>query len=697
VENIYIDKNIAVLGEDRETTIIDGDSSGHAVNIRNVFSSSGFLLSGFTIQNGVIDPNADDIYPHYGGGIKIVYGYPAITDLIIIGNSAQRGGGIAAIAFDTLDISGVIVRDNYGEQSGGGIYIEAHSWSNLNISDAIIDYNIAAGGYGSGGGLYIWDGNSHFTNVTISGNEAQGTVTGIGGGLRIENANPLFTNVTITGNSADTFGGGIYCGNGSSLTMVNSILWNDSPQEIYLTADSNSVSASYSNIQDGQDSVITNGGTVIWGQGNIVSNPFFCDPDSGDYTLAENSSSAGTGEDGANMGAFGIGCGVINQGLYVPENFATIQQGINAAFVGDTVFVAAGTYVEKINFNGKNIVMIGAGQDSTIIDGNQDSTVVTFSNGEDSSSVISGFTIKNGEGRNGGGIHCGNNSSPRIENLVITNNVADFGGGIQCFNSSPTIQNVVITGNTAGNDGGGIHCFNSSPILDNVEITDNLGTFKGGGMGVFSSSDVIAQHVTMNNNSSASGAGVYCSGSNPTFTNSILWNSMTDEIHINSGSVTASYSDVIGGWTGQGNINTEPLFCDPGNGDYYLAQNSPCIGTGENGSNIGAYGVGCDPILTIASEVLPETYALHQNYPNPFNPKTTLRYDLPENSHVNITVYDMLGRVVKTMVNQTQNAGFRFIIWDATNDYGKPVSAGIYLYQIQAGEYMQTKKMVLLK
>ena len=230
-----------------------------------------------------------------------------------------------------------------------------------------------------------------------------------------------------------------------------------------------------------------------------------------------------------------------------------------------------------------------------------------------------------------------------------------------------------------------------------MEITDNIGTFKGGGQGVFSSSDVISRHVTMNNNSSASGAGVYCSGSNPTFTNSILWNSMTDEIHINSGSVTASYSDVIGGWTGQGNINTEPLFCDPSNGDYYLAQNSPCIGTGENGSNIGAYGAGCDPILTIASEVLPETYALHQNYPNPFNPKTTLRYDLPENSHVNITVYDMLGRVVKTMVSQTQNAGFRFIIWDATNDYGKPVSAGIYLYQIQAGEYMQTKKMVLLK
>ena len=72
-------------------------------------------------------------------------------------------------------------------------------------------------------------------------------------------------------------------------------------------------------------------------------------------------------------------------------------------------------------------------------------------------------------------------------------------------------------------------------------------------------------------------------------------------------------------------------------------------------------------------------------------------YDLPEQTHVNITVYDMLGRKVRTILNQQQDPGYKSLIWDATNDYGKPVSAGIYLYQIQSGEYMQTKKMVLLK
>jgi len=105
-----------------------------------------------------------------------------------------------------------------------------------------------------------------------------------------------------------------------------------------------------------------------------------------------------------------------------------------------------------------------------------------------------------------------------------------------------------------------------------------------------------------------------------------------------------------------------------------------------------------EPLVNIIDNIIiPSDYALHQNYPNPFNPITTLRYDLPEQATVNIIIYDMLGRQVRTLINQTQNAGYRSVIWNATNDFGKPVSAGVYLYQIQAGEFVQTKKMVLLK
>jgi flagellar hook assembly protein FlgD len=76
---------------------------------------------------------------------------------------------------------------------------------------------------------------------------------------------------------------------------------------------------------------------------------------------------------------------------------------------------------------------------------------------------------------------------------------------------------------------------------------------------------------------------------------------------------------------------------------------------------------------------------------------TTLRYDLPEDAMVNITIYDMKGRQVKTLINGLQTSGYKSIQWDATNNLGDPVAAGLYIYTIQAGEFRQTKKMVLLK
>ena len=97
------------------------------------------------------------------------------------------------------------------------------------------------------------------------------------------------------------------------------------------------------------------------------------------------------------------------------------------------------------------------------------------------------------------------------------------------------------------------------------------------------------------------------------------------------------------------------------------------------------------------SETFPQGFVLEQNFPNPFNPSTTLRYELPEDGLVNVTIYDMMGRQVSTLVSSHQTAGYKSIQWNATNDFGKPVSAGVYLYQIQAGEFVQTKKMVLLK
>jgi hypothetical protein len=102
--------------------------------------------------------------------------------------------------------------------------------------------------------------------------------------------------------------------------------------------------------------------------------------------------------------------------------------------------------------------------------------------------------------------------------------------------------------------------------------------------------------------------------------------------------------------------------------------------------------------LSVDDEIFsPKLFTLHQNYPNPFNPITTLRYDLPVESFVTLNIYDMLGREITQLVNTTQNAGFKSVLWDAKASMGKPVSAGVYLYRLQTGEYTETKKLLLLK
>ncbi len=97
------------------------------------------------------------------------------------------------------------------------------------------------------------------------------------------------------------------------------------------------------------------------------------------------------------------------------------------------------------------------------------------------------------------------------------------------------------------------------------------------------------------------------------------------------------------------------------------------------------------------SNQLPTAFNLYNNYPNPFNPTTQIRYDLPEDARVSITIYDLMGRSIKSLVHSNQTAGYRSVRWDATSDMGEGVSAGMYIYTIQAGEFRQTKKMVLLK
>jgi hypothetical protein len=97
------------------------------------------------------------------------------------------------------------------------------------------------------------------------------------------------------------------------------------------------------------------------------------------------------------------------------------------------------------------------------------------------------------------------------------------------------------------------------------------------------------------------------------------------------------------------------------------------------------------------SSALPTEFAIAQNYPNPFNPTTNIKYQLPVDGFVKIKIFDMLGREIKTLINQDQKAGYYTIEWDATNNNGRKAASGVYFYQIEASNFKKTMKMMLMK
>jgi flagellar hook assembly protein FlgD len=94
---------------------------------------------------------------------------------------------------------------------------------------------------------------------------------------------------------------------------------------------------------------------------------------------------------------------------------------------------------------------------------------------------------------------------------------------------------------------------------------------------------------------------------------------------------------------------------------------------------------------------IPTAFALQPNYPNPFNPSTTINYGLPQQVEVKLMIYDMLGQHVRTLVNQTQQAGRYAITWNGRNEQGQPVASGVFIYRLQAGSFTQVRRMALVR
>ncbi len=245
--------------------------------------------------------------------------------------------------------------------------------------------------------------------------------------------------------------------------------------------------------------------------------------------------------------------------LFIPEDFATIQEGINAAEEGDTVLVSPGRYFEQINFNGKSLLLASLYTTTgypgyitaTLIDGSGSGSVVTFNHNEGPESIIAGFSITNGLAANGGGLFI-SQSSPTIKNCLISGNLADGnGGGMVCyFTSRPLLLNTTLSGNSAGANGGGIFCRdNSRPGFVNSIVFDNF-----------------------------------------------LTDGTADNIDLNlGGSIVLAYTTLQGGEQGiisdsglifylNGNLESDPQFINPAEGNFTLSADSPCVDGGIAGT-----------------------------------------------------------------------------------------------------------------
>jgi len=543
----------------------------------------------------------------FGGGMHNgTGGSPALTNVTFSTNSATLdGGGMVNTDNSNPSLTDVSFSDNTAANDGGGI---SNCFNSNPILNSTTFFNNSAF---SGGGMYNNASNPTLTNTTFSANSASSG----GGMVNTNESNPILTNTTFSANSATTSGGGIY-NNDSIPTLTNAILWGNTPDQIIDLNYSYAI-ITYSDIQGGYTGegninldpllgpLADNGGFTLTHYLGIGSpaidtaSPGVC-PATDQRGTSRPIDGDGDAIPGCDMGAYEANprnlfvdqdaLGLDNGTSWI-DAFTSLQNGLTEADPGSEVWVAEGTYLpsptgdRSASFQLKNGVALYGGfagtetireqrdcsANPTLLSGdigvagnNTDNSYhVIYGTLLDAITILDGFTVTSGNANgsypnnSGGGMYNTDHSSPTLTNLTFSDNYADIGGGMyNLFYSNPALNNVTFSYNSAYYGGGIYNYLYSSPALTNVTITHNsVGDGDGGGMynSLFSNPTLI--NVTLFNNSAWHGGGMYNSDSSPTLTNTILWGA----IYNNYSTPVITYSNIMGGYTGEGNINLDPL------------------------------------------------------------------------------------------------------------------------------------------
>lgn len=330
--------------------------------------------------------------------------------------------------------------------------------------------------------------------------------------------------------------------------------------------------------------------------------------------------------------------------LHVPGDFATIQPALDAAAVGDTVMVEPGTYRgaenRNLSFHGKDLVLVSvAGATQTVIDCEGGAHGIRLDSGETRSALIEGFFVTGADSRDiGGGVVFAQGASPTLRACIVAGNRTDFygagiyvstgapriedcviranravgptgrGGGILCSSAEAEIHSCLIEGNFARQSGGGVYCWAASPTLSACVIRDNETGIRGGGVYCkvdsapsfenclildnrtayggaaycYVNSTPLFRNCTITGNRAATGGGIFCHvTSSPTINSCILRDNQPEEIIVSGAEPTILYSNVQGGWAGEGNTDLDARFLTRHGWERLLAPASPCVDAGD--------------------------------------------------------------------------------------------------------------------
>jgi hypothetical protein len=489
--------------------------------------------------------------------------------------SRSQQGGIILVDCDA-SITGCLVENNingglFGNRArirvtetefiqnlalnGGAIYLRD---SEISIEDSKI-----CGGEAIEQGSAIYASESHLElqRVEITGNQSAE-----GSGFYLLNSSLNGNKLTFSNNVNENDGAGLVfeCSQGEqpveSAIRSSIIYGNGTPSLAFINENDSRLYLSYCDLDSlsGDERGIT--------LENVIDlNPAFGDGDNGDYTLSADSPCIDAGDpdeprdpDGtrADMGAYYYHQDIQREALtlHVPDEYPTIQSAIDYATIGDTILVAPGRYRENLTYRGKNLILASwfilerypDYIDSTIIDGGESGSVVSFTRSEGVSAHLTRFTITSGHSQEGGGIFCFR-SSPTIEYCLIRGNSAvDGGGAIYAYGAGPSLQNLTIVDNRSDNGGGAIHLRNSAyPYLDNCIIRENAPEE------IVGSADRDLSTINVAYSNLAGGEeGIILNGNTL-----VRWET--------------------------GNIDLDPRFVDPQVGNFRLTEESPCLNTGS--------------------------------------------------------------------------------------------------------------------